>query len=250
MGNANVYAPSSATADGRAGHSPNGNVEQHKGAVVPTITTRTQWGAAPPRHAPIPTRWQAGGVLWVHYSDGPAPASTVNAEVRTVAAIQRFHQGPARGWSDIGYAYLVAPSGRIYEGRGRDVVAAHCPGHNSEASVCLLWKSATELPPQPALDSVLWLRDHLGMATLKGHREGTSTACPGNAIFSWVVAHRTKPPPKPVAPAATAVKYPWTATSDGKLIGSGRFYPPTIRFIQALVAAGKTGATITLKYNK
>jgi hypothetical protein len=43
---------------------------------------------------------------------------------------------------------------------------------------------------------------------------------------------------------------PWTAFANGKVIGSGRLFPPTVSFIKALVAAGKSGATITMKYNK
>lgn len=210
---------------------------------MPTIITRAEWRAARPHRTPTPVDWDAtGDTLWVHFSDGPPPADSFEAEAATVRAIQGFHQGPQRNWNDIGYAYLVAPSGRIYEGRGKDVFAAHCPGHNSEPSVCIMWKSQTELPPQAALDAVLWLRGHLGKRTLRGHREGTQTACPGNVLYSWVVANREA---KPVA-----VKYPWTAYVGEKAIGSGRFYPPSVAFVKALVAAGKSGAAITLKYNK
>lgn len=210
---------------------------------MPTIITRAEWGAAWPKRPHTPVDWDmTGDALWVHFSDGPPPADTLEAEARTVRAIQVFHQGPERGWNDIGYGFLVAPSGRIYEGRGVDALAAHCPNHNDEPSVCIMWKSQTELPPKAALDAVLWLRGHLAKKQLRSHREGTPTTCPGNALAAWVVANREA---KPVA----AVD-PWTAYVGGKVIGSGRFYPPKIAFIKALVAAGKNGATITLKYNK
>lgn len=163
------------------------------------IISRSQWGARPPRSSPVAVSWPRGGKLWVHYSDGPPPANNVESEKATVRGIQAFHQGAARGWNDIGYAYLIAPSGRIYEGRGRGVLAAHCPGHNSEASVCLMWKSGDQLPPKAALDSIMALGAHLGLGTLAGHREGFATSCPGNAVMAWIKANRriTTTPAKP-----------------------------------------------------
>ena len=41
-----------------------------------------------------------------------------------------------KGWSDIGYSFLVGGDGNIYEGRGWDRVGAHTSGYNS---VGLAW---------------------------------------------------------------------------------------------------------------
>jgi len=35
------------------------------------------------------------------------------------------------GWADIGYNFLVAEDGSVYEGRGWDTVGAHTYGYNS-----------------------------------------------------------------------------------------------------------------------
>lgn len=198
------------------------------------ITTRPTWGAAPPRSTPTKVTWKAGGDLWVHYSDGAPPPDDPLLERRTVRAIQEFHQGPERGWNDIGYAYLVAPSGRVYEGRGHSVLAAHCPGHNDEPSVCLLWRSGTDLPPKAALDSVFALMRVVGASRLRAHREGTSTRCPGDALHGWVVANRYGPP-RPVTPVA-----PWTARAGGRVVGRGSLSHPAFlkRIAGALQAAG------------
>lgn len=154
------------------------------------IITRKEWGAAAPKATPGHTSWAAGGELWVHYSEGPPPSNSASAEAAQVRAIQAFHQGPDRGWNDIGYNYLVAPSGRIYEGRGFEVVGAHCPNHNHRPGVCLLWKSGTIAPPPAALNAVLDLGHDLKAGVLRGHREGYATTCPGDAIYSWVKDHR------------------------------------------------------------
>ncbi|MFA4835880.1 MAG: peptidoglycan recognition family protein [Dehalococcoidia bacterium] len=59
----------------------------------------------------------------VHHTGGTNGGSDPAATVR---AIQRYH-GKTLGWGDIGYNYLIAPDGRIYEGRrgGEGVVGGH-----------------------------------------------------------------------------------------------------------------------------
>jgi len=39
----------------------------------------------------------------------------------------------AVGWADIGYSFLIGEDGRVYEGRGWNVVGAHTLGYNSVA---------------------------------------------------------------------------------------------------------------------
>lgn len=165
-----------------------------------SIIWRSEWGARPARSVSR-TAW-TGNTLWVHHSAGPKPGSTPEAEKAAVRGIQSFHQGPSRGWSDIGYGYLIAPdSGRIYEGRGANVWAAHCPGHNDEPSVCIIGTFDREAPSLAARRAVWELADHIGMTRLAGHRQGFSTSCPGDALMEAIVtAPRPGPPradPKP-----------------------------------------------------
>lgn len=149
------------------------------------IISRAKWGAQPPRNR----AWCAwtGRTLWVHHSDGPQPGTTQAAEAATVRGIQAFHKGPQRGWADIGYAFLVAPSGRVYEGRGVQVWAAHCPGHNDEPSVCIMGTYDTIAPSPEARAAVWMLADWLGLTDLNGHRQGTSTSCPGDATMRTLI---------------------------------------------------------------
>ena len=39
----------------------------------------------------------------------------------------------SKGWSDIGYSFLIGGDGRVYEGRGWGRVGAHTYGYNSRA---------------------------------------------------------------------------------------------------------------------
>ena len=43
----------------------------------------------------------------------------------------------AKGWSDIGYHYLIGLNGERWEGRNANLIGAHCEGHNSNSiGVC------------------------------------------------------------------------------------------------------------------
>ena len=49
---------------------------------------------------------------------------------QTVAAIRKYHVNQ-RGWSDIGYHFVVYLDGTVHAGRPLDKIGAHCTGHNS-----------------------------------------------------------------------------------------------------------------------
>jgi len=153
------------------------------------IITRRQWGAARPKGTPEHVEWPAGVDLWVHHTTGPT--------TQTPKEIQAFHQGPSRGWNDVGYGYLIDAAGTIYEGRGYEIQAAHSPGKNHEPSVALIG-DYSKIPPTDAQHRAVYaLRDHLHAGDLRGHRENTATSCPGDAAMRKIVQG---PPPKPIKP--------------------------------------------------
>lgn len=47
----------------------------------------------------------------------------------SVDDIRRWHI--ERGWSDIGYHYVIHPDGKVDNGRPVELIGAHCKGHNS-----------------------------------------------------------------------------------------------------------------------
>lgn len=180
---------------------------------MPKIITRASWGAARPRSVSR-TAWTTTD-LWVHHTAGHAPASDMAAEAREMRAIQAFHMGPSRGWSDIGYGFVIAPSGRIYEGRGENVWAAHCPGHNDEPSVCIMGNYDGAVPSEAVRMAVWEMADHLGLTRLRGHREGFPTSCPGNGVVERIVRA-----PRPTRPAESADPLPYSNTL--RLVVNGR----------------------------
>ena len=55
----------------------------------------------------------------------------------TVADIKRWHL--ERGYSDIGYHYVIYRDGSVHEGRDVDIIGAHCTNHNSYSiGVCYI----------------------------------------------------------------------------------------------------------------
>jgi hypothetical protein len=146
------------------------------------IISREEWGARAPRSRST-VSWGDRTEFIVHYSEGPTTQS--------VRSIQNFHMD-TRGWSDIGYNFLVDVQGRIYEGRGWLTVGAHAPGHNASGiGVCMIGRDGDAT--SAATRSIRALYDEAGrragrnLAKL-GHRDVYATSCPGDQLYAWVRA--------------------------------------------------------------
>ena len=57
--------------------------------------------------------------------------ATSEGRAVTVDEIRRWHK--ERGFSDIGYHYVIYLDGSVHEGRPIDKVGAHCKEHNSNS---------------------------------------------------------------------------------------------------------------------
>jgi len=58
------------------------------------------------------------------------------------------------GWSDIGYSFLIGEDGRVYEGRGWDVVGAHTLNYNDIANgFCDMGDFTDRIPNELALNA-------------------------------------------------------------------------------------------------
>lgn len=167
------------------------------------ITTRVEWGAAAARGA---TRLDPArvGMLVLHHTTGTFSGPA------TVRAIQAFHQGPERGWADIGYSFLVAPSGEIFEGRGWLLQGAHARPHNATSiGVAYIGDGRSPVPVE-AQRALVWLADEadrrFGRLRRVGHRDVGSTVCPGDDLYRWWVggaflpAAPSEPEPEPPRP--------------------------------------------------
>jgi hypothetical protein len=115
-------------------------------------------------------------------------------DAEAVRAIQAFHQD-TRGWADIGYHWLIGRDGRVYEGRALDVQGAHAGGDNNRNNlgVSVIGDFSTRLPDGPQLATLTaFLRDQMRTRSIPldrlfGHRDFKATACPGDALYAWLL---------------------------------------------------------------
>lgn len=113
----------------------------------------------------------------------------------SVSEIRRWHI--ARGFSDIGYHYVIHPNGNVSEGRDVNIAGAHCLGHNTHSiGVCYVGGCATDgitpmdtrTPEQrDALVALLMdLQRTYPKARIYGHRDFANKACPSfNATHEY-----------------------------------------------------------------
>lgn len=105
----------------------------------------------------------------------------------TVEQIRRMHIRE-RGWSDIGYHYVVSLDGSIHNGRDVNISGAHCSGHNLH-SIGVVYVGGlakngkpkdTRTPAQKAglLKLLKELKRLYPKATIHGHREYARKDCP------------------------------------------------------------------------
>ena len=105
----------------------------------------------------------------------------------TVEQIRRMHIRE-RGWSDIGYHYVVYLDGTIHNGRDVNITGAHCTGHNTH-SIGVVYVGGLAKNGQPKdtrtdaqkAGLLKLLRELKGLypkATIHGHREYANKACP------------------------------------------------------------------------
>ena len=105
----------------------------------------------------------------------------------TVLDIKKWHL--ERGFSDIGYHYVIYRDGSINKGRDESKIGAHCTGHNSYSiGVCYIGgvakdgKTAKDTRTDAQKKSLLSLLRNLKMkypqASIHSHKDYANKACP------------------------------------------------------------------------
>lgn len=105
----------------------------------------------------------------------------------TVSDIRRWHLD--RGFSDIGYHYVIYRDGSINKGRDESKIGAHCTGHNSNSiGVCYIGGCTadgktpkdTRTPAQKKslLELLKELKKKYPAASIHSHKDYANKACP------------------------------------------------------------------------
>ena len=170
----------------------------------PVIYSRAQWGADEKMRSKSSLHYGDVHAGFVHH--------TVNANNYTRAevpallrSIYAYHVR-VRGWSDIGYNYLIDRFGRIWEGRyggiDRAVVGAHTLGFNDDSfAASAIGNYELTRPSQATLQAYAtlfaWKLSLHGVdasstrqyvtsrwfQAINGHRDAAATACPGQYLY-------------------------------------------------------------------
>lgn len=151
------------------------------------IRGRRLWKARKPLQK-YRSNWKLPMTVIVHHAADHGPGqNTIASEKRYLRAIQNFHMGPSRRWSDIAYNYLVMPSGRVWEGRGFGVVGAHAPDWNTRGiGVCFAGNGERGLSEKQiaAYNNLInrLKRKGANIVDIKAHGDVYPTSCPGTGI--------------------------------------------------------------------
>lgn len=156
------------------------------------IVSRADWGAKPWVTQPYTVSLKERTEFLVHYHGGIPPVSIGPAVPKDCEAIHL-----ANGWSGIGYNFVVDEAGTAFEGRGWDLVGAHCPGHNRIGLGVYVAIGGDQVPSDAALNTV---RDIYDLACTKTgnplrktwHGANYPTECPGSHLITWVQAGMPK----------------------------------------------------------
>jgi hypothetical protein len=165
------------------------------------VLERHDWNARKP--GGMTAQPHAPTEAFIHHGaekDADARSITTLDKVKSATrGIQAFHMGPERGWSDIGYHYVVfQPHGKlehavVAEARMVRYVPAAQQGHNTGTlAVCVYGTidSGDKLQDNTvyAIAQLIGgrrsnLTGATNIKTVGGHRDVTDTECPGATLY-------------------------------------------------------------------
>ena len=154
--------------------------------------SRAGWNAAPPREP----RQRRGALrlLVLHHTDVPCAGIDIDDEPAYTRAIQQQHF--RRGFADIGYHFLVLPSGAVHLGRPPFALGAHVAGHNTGSlGIAVAGDFDVETPCASAVAALTLLVRHLrgeGTIPIVGHRELADKNCPGRNLEAVLTSLRSE----------------------------------------------------------
>lgn len=104
----------------------------------------------------------------------------------TVEEIDRWHK--ERGFTGIGYHYVITLDGQVHKGRAEEIKGAHCKGYNSKSiGVCYVGGCDKDMNPKDTrtFEQIVGMNWLIGLlkkrypnATIHGHNEFSSKSCP------------------------------------------------------------------------
>ena len=172
-----------------------------KAKAVDGVIPRARWARGNPDGSDlnkmiVPIKW-----VTIHHDglDSPMTETSMDASAARIEWIRCGHRG--RGFSDIGYHYVIDRDGRVWEGRNLRWQGAHVSKHNEQnIGILVMGNFDIQKPSQQQLDGTrlhvrkLLAQYKLSRGRVLTHREwaGAKTACPGKHLQAAVDEARRK----------------------------------------------------------
>jgi N-acetylmuramoyl-L-alanine amidase len=170
-----------------------GRGESTPAGGLPGVLARSAWGARRPNTSRMDLARAPWAWITVHHSaePGAAPLNGSLADTaRALRDIQSAHMNGPENMGDIGYHFLIDPSGRVLQGRDLRFRGAHAYRANNigNVGICLIGNFEHERPTKAAVEAMHGLIDvlrsqlHVPANHIRGHDEWRVTACPGRYL--------------------------------------------------------------------
>lgn len=152
--------------------------------------------------------------IWVHQLTTRPDWMEGKPVDEMVAEVRRWHK--SRGWSDVGYHYIIDREGNIGKGRDESQVGAHVAGHNTGSigiSLAGGHGAAKDDPFErhftPQQDAALReliedIKTRANIKRVRGHCEVANKVCPGFNVAHWIKQDLAPPRTSPVESTTVA----------------------------------------------
>jgi len=142
-----------------------------------------------------------GGIKWItihHTAD-----QITGTDDKVLQTEANFHINN-NGWPGLAYTFFITKKGNIYQINNYSDVTWHDSVNWDSIGICLqgyFHPNPNENPTSEQFKALRWLLDQLctqhpefpaAQGNVLGHRERSSTACPGNNLIGYVVDYRNK----------------------------------------------------------
>jgi len=126
--------------------------------------------------------------------------SASSRDKTTISAIDAWHKVRDFTLSSlgyyVGYHYVILGDGTVVQTRRDNEMGCHCIPNDGKLGICLTGNFDIENPSEAQLGALQPLLNKLTVLynldnwAIKGHRELSSTACPGENLFKWILENR------------------------------------------------------------
>ncbi|MGW1226930.1 peptidoglycan recognition protein family protein [Streptomyces sp. NPDC002530] len=174
--------------------------DRARAASGPVIADCATWGARPPS-SPVNVLPTPPQKIIVHHTADPNVTDYSQAHAFELARSMQAYQMDEEKWTDTGQHFTISRGAYVMEGRHgslaaltagtRQVESAHCPGQNTVAIGIENEGTYSTVDPRAAqyaalvdLCELVCRQYGLPAYQIYGHRDFTSTLCPGDRLYA------------------------------------------------------------------